>query len=81
MKRISVKKAASDEMPKDIEIETGTTAYDVLRAINLDPSQHSVGLSDGTILRGNDSLYSKVEDGDKILITEQATVGIKHAAG
>lgn len=80
MKRIAVKKAASNEMPKDVEIEAGTTAYDLLRSLDLDPSEYSVGLSDGGILEGTDSLYSKVKEGDKVLITEQATVGGHRAA-
>lgn len=75
MKRVSIKRAASDEMPRDVEVEPGTTAYDLLRALNFDPRQHAIGTANGEILQGNDALYSKVSDGDKLLVTEQAKVG------
>ena len=76
MKKISIKKAASQEMPKDLELEPGTTVYDVLKAISLDPAQFSVSLPNGEKLQGHDAIYTKVSDGDKLLVSERATVGV-----
>jgi sulfur carrier protein ThiS len=74
MKKIAVKKAASTELPRDLDLEPGTTAYDVLKAIGLEPAQFEISIPNGEMLHRNDPLYSKVNDGDKLLVSERATV-------
>ena len=75
MKRISIKKAASQELPRDLELEPGTTVYDVLKAVDLEPGQFAISIPSGEMLQGHDGLYAKVNDGEKLLISERATVG------
>ena len=75
MKKVAIKKAASQEMPRDIELEPGTTAYDALKALGLESNEYGISTPSGEILEGHDALYNKVEDGDKLLITERASVG------
>lgn len=75
MKRISIKKAASQELPRDLELEPGTTVYDVLKTMNLEPGQFAVSIPSGEMLHGHDQLYARVNDGEKLLISESATVG------
>ncbi len=76
MKRISVKKAASEELPRDLELQPGTTVYDLLTTIKMEPGQFAISLPSGEMLQGHDGLYAKVNDGDKLLISERATVGV-----
>jgi hypothetical protein len=76
MKKISIKKAASAELPRDLELEPGTTVYDVLKTVNLDPGQFAISVPTGEMLQGHDGIYAKVSDGDKLLISERATVGV-----
>jgi hypothetical protein len=76
MKRVSIKKAASQEMPRDLELEPGTTVYDVLKAVRMELGQFTVSIPSGEMLPGHDGLYARVNDGDKLLISERATVGV-----
>jgi hypothetical protein len=75
MKKIAIKKAESTELPRDLDLEPGTTTYDVLKAIGLEPAQFQISIPNGEMLHGNDPLYTKVNDGDKLLVSERATVG------
>ena len=75
MKKIAIKKAASPDLPQDLDLQPGTTVYDMLKAINLDPGQFAISIPTGEMLQGHDPIYSKVSDGDKLLVSEHATVG------
>jgi hypothetical protein len=73
MKRLSVVVAGSGQI-RDLEIEPGTTARDVLQ---------KVGMPDGLLSKGPnepffanaDSIYDKVNDGEKIFASSKAEVG------
>lgn len=73
MKKISVSIAGADEI-KDLELDSGTTAADVLAALNLSNYQ-LLPDQNGTPFRRTESIYSKVEDGDKLFAVPDSEVG------
>jgi hypothetical protein len=60
---------------RDIEIQSGTTAGDVLHQLNLQDYLLSKGPND-PFFAAAESIYDKVKDGEKIFASTKAEVGI-----
>lgn len=73
MKKISVSITGADEI-KDLEVESGTTAADVLAALNL-TNHLLLKEQGGTPFSRTESIYGKVEDGDKLFAVPDSDVG------
>jgi len=73
MKKISVSVSGADEI-KDLELQEGTTSADVLAALNLNNYQLLPDVN-GTPFQRTESIYSKVEDGDKLFAVPDSEVG------
>ena len=74
MKRLSVVVAGTGQI-RDIEIEPGTSAGDVLEQLALPDYLLSKGPND-PFFANADSIYDKVEDGEKIFASTKAEVGV-----
>jgi hypothetical protein len=74
MKKLSVVVAGTGQI-RDIEIQPGTTAGDVLNQLNLRDYLLSKGPND-PFFANADTLYDKVEGGEKIFASTKAEVGI-----
>jgi hypothetical protein len=73
MKRLSVVIAGTGQI-RDIEIESGTTASDVLNQLGLNDYLLSKGPNDPFFANG-ESIYDKIGDGEKIFASTKAEVG------
>jgi hypothetical protein len=73
MKRLSIVVAGSGQI-RDVEIQPGTTAGDVLNQLNLGEYLLSKGPND-PFFAAAESLYDKVKDGEKIFASTKADVG------
>lgn len=73
MKRLSVVVAGTGQI-RDIEIQPGTTASDVLRQLNLGDYLLSKGPNDPFFAQA-ESIFDKVADGEKIFASTKAEVG------
>ncbi len=78
MKKLSVVVAGTGQI-RDIQIQSGTTAGDVLHQLNLQDYLLSKGPND-PFFAAAESIYDKVEDGEKIFASTKAEVGIKVCA-
>lgn len=78
MKRLSVVVAGTGQI-RDIEIQPGTTAGDVLTQLNLRDYLLSKGPNEPFLASG-ESVYDKVSDGEKIFASTKAEVGIRQCA-
>ena len=78
MKRLSVVVAGTGQI-RDIQIEPGTTAGDVLNQLNLKDYLLSKGPND-PFLANADTVYDKVKDGEKIFASTKAEVGVLQCA-
>jgi len=78
MKKLSVVIAGSGQI-RDIEIQPGTTAKDILDQLNLKDYLLSKGPND-PFLAATDSVYDKVKDGEKIFASTKAEVGERQCA-
>lgn len=74
MKRLSVVVAGTGQI-KDIQIEPGTTVRDVLQQLTLRDYLLSKGPNE-PFLANADSLYDKVNDGEKVFASTKAEVGV-----
>ena len=74
MKRLSVVVAGTGQI-RDVEIQPGTTAGDVLHQLNLPDYLLSKGPNE-PFLASADSVYDKVNDGEKIFASTKAEVGV-----
>ena len=74
MKKISVVVAGTGQI-RDIEIQPGTTAGDVLNQLNLRDYLLSKGPND-PFFANADTIYDKVEGGEKIFASTKAEVGV-----
>jgi hypothetical protein len=74
MKKLSVVVAGTGQI-RDIEIQPGTTAGDVLNQLNLRDYLLSKGPND-PFFANADTLYDKVEGGEKIFASTKAEVGV-----
>lgn len=74
MKKIAVVVAGSGQI-RDAEIQPGTTAGDVLHQLNLKDYLLSKGPND-PFFAATESIYDKVNDGEKIFASTKAEVGI-----
>ena len=74
MKKLSVVVAGTGQI-RDIEIQPGTTAGDVLNQLNLRDYLLSKGPND-PFFANADTLYDKVEGGVKIFASTKAEVGV-----
>jgi len=74
MKKLSVVVAGTGQI-RDIEIQPGTTAGDVLHQLNLSDYLLSKGPND-PFFPAAESIYDKVNDGEKIFASTKAEVGI-----
>ena len=73
MKRLSVVVAGSGQI-RDIQIEPGTTVRDVMEQLALRDYLLSKGPNE-PFLANADTLYDKVNDGEKIFASTKAEVG------
>lgn len=78
MKRLSVVVAGTGQI-RDLEIQPGTTAGDVLAQLNLRDYLLSKGPNE-PFLANADSVYDKVSDGEKIFASTKAEVGWRQCA-
>jgi hypothetical protein len=76
MKRLSVVIAGTGQI-RDVEIQPGTTAGDVLQQLNIRDYLLTKGPNE-PFLANAESVYDKVNDGEKIFASTKAEVG--HAA-
>lgn len=74
MKRLSVVVAGTGQI-RDIEIESGTTAGDILNQLDLSGYLLSRG-PDDPFFANAESVYDKVGDGEKIFASTKAEVGV-----
>jgi hypothetical protein len=74
MKRLSVVVAGTGQI-RDIEIQSGTTAGDVLNNLSLKDYLLSKGPND-PFFANAESIYDKVGDGEKIFASTKAEVGV-----
>lgn len=77
MKRVSVVVAGTGQI-RDIQIEPGTTVGDVLQQLALPEYLLSKGPNE-PFLANADSLYDKINDGEKIFASTKAEVGVAWA--
>jgi hypothetical protein len=73
MKTLSIVVAGSGQI-RDVEIQPGTTAGDVLSQINLPDYVLSKG-ANHPLFAAAESIYDKVEHGEKIFASTKADVG------
>jgi hypothetical protein len=74
MKKLSVVVAGTGQI-RDIEIQSGTTAGDILNQLNLRDYLLSKGPND-PFFAAAESVYDKVKDGEKIFASTKAEVGV-----
>jgi hypothetical protein len=74
MKKLSVVVARTGQI-RDVEIQSGTTAGDVLAQLNLRDYLLSKGPND-PFFANAESIYDKVKDGEKIFASTKAEVGV-----
>jgi hypothetical protein len=74
MKRLSVVVAGTGQI-RDVEIQPGTTAGDVLQQLSLRDYLLSKGPND-PFFAATESIYDKVQDGEKIFCSTKAEVGV-----
>jgi hypothetical protein len=74
MKRLSVVVAGTGQI-RDVEIKSGTTAGDVLAELGLKDYLLSKGPND-PFFAAAESIYDKVNDGEKIFASTKAEVGV-----
>jgi len=74
MKNLSVVVAGSGQI-KDVKIQPGTTAGDVLHELNLPDYLLSKGPGE-PFFAAAESVYDKVKDGEKVFASTKAEVGV-----
>ena len=74
MKKLSVVVAGTGQI-RDVEIQPGTTAGDILHQLNLADYLLSRGPNE-PFFANAESVYDKVKDGEKIFASTKAEVGI-----
>lgn len=74
MKHLSVVVAGTGQI-RDVEIQPGTTAGDILNQLNLRDYLLSKGPNE-PFCASADSVYDKVNDGEKIFASTKAEVGV-----
>jgi hypothetical protein len=75
MKKLSVVIAGTGQI-RDVEIQPGTTAGDILRQLNLPDYLLSKGPND-PFFANAESVYDKVNDGEKLFASTKAEVGVR----
>jgi len=73
MKKLSVVVAGTGQI-RDVEIQSGTTAGDILHQLNLTDYLLSKGPNE-PFFAAAESVYDKVKDGEKIFASTKAEVG------
>ena len=73
MKKLSVVVAGSGQI-RDVEIQPGTTAGDLLQQLDLSDYMLSKGPND-PFFAAAESVYDKVKDGEKVCASTKAEVG------
>jgi hypothetical protein len=74
MKKLSVVVAGTGQI-RDVQIESGTTAGDILGQLNLRDYLLSKGPND-PFFANAESVYDKVNDGEKLFASTKAEVGV-----
>ena len=74
MKRLSVVVAGTGQI-RDVQIEPGTTAGDILNQLDLRDYLLSKGPND-PFFANAETIYDKVKDGEKIFASTKAEVGV-----
>jgi hypothetical protein len=78
MKKLSVVVAGTGQI-RDVEIQSGTTAGDILTQLALPDYLLSKGPND-PFFANAESIYDKVRDGEKIFASTKAEVGVATCA-
>jgi hypothetical protein len=78
MKKLSVVIAGTGQI-RDVEIQSGTTAGDVLHQLNLTDYLLSKGPNE-PFFASAESIYDKVNDGEKVFASTKAEVGVAACA-
>ena len=78
MKKLSVVVAGTGQI-RDVQIEPGTTAGDILGQLNLRDYLLSKGPND-PFFANAETIYDKVKDGEKIFASTKAEVGVLQCA-
>ena len=78
MTKLSVVVAGSGQI-RDIQIQPGTTAKDILDQLSLKDYLLSKGPNE-PFFANADSVYDKVQDGEKIFASTKAEVGVLRCA-
>ena len=78
MKHLSVVVAGTGQI-RDVEIQPGTTAGDILNQLTLRDYLLSKGPNE-PFFASADSVYDKVNDGEKIFASTKAEVGVLQCA-
>ncbi len=78
MKKLSVVVAGTGQI-RDVEIQPGTTAGDILHQLNLAEYLLSKGPNDPFFAAG-EGVYDKLKDGEKIFASTKAEVGVRVCA-
>jgi hypothetical protein len=74
MKKLSVVIAGTGQI-RDVEIQSGTSAGDVLHQLNLSDYLLSKGPNE-PFFASAESIYDKVNDGEKVFASTKAEVGV-----
>ncbi|HXS95074.1 MAG TPA: hypothetical protein VN736_10745 [Candidatus Limnocylindrales bacterium] len=74
MKRLSVVVAGTGQI-RDVEIQPGTTAGDIVDQLNLPDYLLSKGPNEPFFARA-ESVFDKVNDGEKVFASTKAEVGV-----
>ena len=74
MKKLSVVVAGTGQI-RDVEIQPGTTAGDILHQLNLPDYLLSKGPNE-PFFAAAESVYDKVKDGEKVFASTKAEVGV-----
>jgi hypothetical protein len=73
MKKLSVVVAGTGQI-RDVEIQPGTTAGDILQQLSLQDYLLSKGFNE-PFFAATESVYDKVNDGEKVFASTKAEVG------
>jgi len=74
MKRLSIVVAGTGQI-RDLEIQPGTSAADILHQLNLADYLLSRGPNE-PFFASSESVYDKVKDGEKLFASTKAEVGL-----
>ena len=76
LKRIIVKFVGGDKEPQEVFVAPGTTTADLLRELNLDANNYSVGRGQAdTTFGADEALYPQLDDGGLVYASSLVDAG------